>query len=202
MEHITIIKEFSQAAERIIGKPIDEKILAEMLSHSQTAKYRKGQTILGIGEKLEYTGVILSGMARSYYLDINGNEHTRNFHKEYFMIMDEGLIGYKNSICAYEALEDTVLILFEISMLRNMFDENENLKDFYIASLEWGMKYKIYRENEFLTSNATQRYLKFREDFPEIADRVKQSYISTYLGIAPESLSRIRKALKEENGED
>jgi CRP-like cAMP-binding protein len=68
MEHITIIKEFSQAAERIIGKPIDEKILAEMLSHSQTAKYRKGQTILGIGEKLEYIGVILSGMARSYYL--------------------------------------------------------------------------------------------------------------------------------------
>jgi CRP-like cAMP-binding protein len=118
------------------------------------------------------------------------------------MIMDEGLIGYKNSICAYEALEDTVLILFEISMLRKMLDENESLKDFYIASLEWGMRYKIYRENEFLTNNATQRYLKFREDFPEIADRVKQSYISTYLGIAPESLSRIRKALKEENGED
>ena len=36
MEHITLIKEFSQAAERIVGKSIDEKFLAEMLSHSQT----------------------------------------------------------------------------------------------------------------------------------------------------------------------
>ena len=48
-----------------------------------------------------------------------------------------------------------------------------------------------------LTSNATQRYLQFKKDFPELKDRVKQSYFSTYLGITPESLSRIRKSLKD-----
>ena len=46
-------------------------------------------------------------------------------------------------------------------------------------------------------NNATERYLQFKKDYPELVNRVKQTYISTYLGIAPESLSRIRKALKE-----
>lgn len=60
-----------------------------------------------------------------------------------------------------------------------------------------GLKYKIYREREFLAKNATERYIQFCKDFPDLADRVKQSYIATYLGIAPESLSRIRKMIKE-----
>lgn len=46
-------------------------------------------------------------------------------------------------------------------------------------------------------NNATERYLQFKKDYPELVNRVKQTYISTYLRIAPESLSRIRKALKE-----
>ena len=49
----------------------------------------------------EYTGLILTGFVRSYYLDLEGNEITKNFHKEYSLITDEGLLGYMESICAY-----------------------------------------------------------------------------------------------------
>lgn len=48
-----------------------------------------------------------------------------------------------------------------------------------------------------LVENATEKYIHFRKLYQEICANVKQSYIATYLGIAPKSLSRIRKAMKE-----
>ena len=53
-------------------------------------------------------------------------------------------------------------------------------------------------ENGFLVENATDRYIHFKKLYPMICETVKQHYVATYLGIAPESLSRIKKALKEE----
>lgn len=75
--------------------------------------------------------------------------------------------------------------------------ENDELKNVYIMLLENALRYKIYRENGFLVENATERYLHFKKLYPTICEKVKQHHLASYLGIAPESLSRIRKALKE-----
>lgn len=196
MEQASIIKELVEASERLLHIKLDTEDINRILAISQIRIYQKGSTILGINEKLTYTGLVLKGIIRSYYLDMNGKEITKNFYREHFLFMDEGLIGYKQSISAYEAIEDTVVMLFDTGKLKELFMESEKFKDLYIAALETGMRYKIYRENEFLTNNATERYLQFINDYPELAGRVKQSYISTYLGITPESLSRIRKNIK------
>ena len=45
--------------------------------------------------------------------------------------------------------------------------------------------------------NATERYIYFKKLYPDLSERVPQRHIATYLGIAPESLSRIRSAMKE-----
>lgn len=75
---------------------------------------------------------------------------------------------------------------------------SENLKTLWISLLEDGLRYKMYRENGFLVENATERYLHFRKLYPKLCGRAAQKHIATYLGIAPESLSRIKKAMKEE----
>ena len=191
------IKKLIEASEQLLHLKLDENVANEILSLSQVRMYKKGDTIVGINEKLIYVGFVLKGIVRSYYLDSNGNEITKNFHKEYFMFMDEGLIGYEKSLCAYETLEDSNIMFLEIRKLKEFIKKNEKFKDLYIAALESGIRYKIYRESEFLMNNATERYLQFKKNYPELVNRVKQTYISTYLGIAPESLSRIRKALKE-----
>ena len=63
-------------------------------------------------------------------------------------------------------------------------------------ALEGGMRYKIYRENGFLVETATERYIAFRKRNPELAERVPLRYIATYLGITPESLSRITEVFE------
>ena len=197
MEQKQLITELTQVVQDTWNIQLEEEILNKVLSIAQIKMYLKGEILLGIGEKCQCTGIILSGLVRSYYLDLEGNEITRNFHKEYYLVTDDGLLGYEESICAYEVLEDTTVMLLPNEPLKKLIMENEKLKDLYICSLESGIRYKIYRENAFLTSNATQRYLQFKKDFPELKDRVKQSYISTYLGITPEYLSRIRRSLKD-----
>ena len=67
----------------------------------------------------------------------------------------------------------------------------------YISLLENALRYKLYRENGFLVESASERYIHFRKQYPQICSEVAQHHLATYLGIAPESLSRIRKALKE-----
>ena len=69
----------------------------------------------------------------------------------------------------------------------------------YIEYLEQTLVYKMQRECEFQIMSATERYISFRKKYRNIEKRVNQSYIASYLGITPESLSRIRRTIKEEN---
>lgn len=198
MKQESIKKKLLEAAEEFLEIKLDTDDINRLFSISQIREYQKGNTILGISENLSSVGLVYNGMVRSYYLDRTGNEITKNFHKEYFLFMDEGLIGYEKSICAYEAIEDSVIMLFDIKPLKKLIKENERFKDLYISALEFGIRYKIRRENDFLMNNATERYLQFERDYPELVNRVKQTHISTYLGITPESLSRIKRTLKGE----
>ena len=111
--------------------------------------------------------------------------------------MDEGLMGFEEIIAVWEAIEEATVMLFDARQMKELILRHEHLKTLWIELLEGGMRYKIYRENGFLTENATARYLNFCRRYPALATRIPQRYIATYLGIKPESLSRIRSTLKE-----
>ena len=98
----------------------------------------------------------------------------------------------------WEALEDVTVMLFDVKDMKDLILSDENLKLLWIGVLENGMQYKVYREGSFLVQNATERYLEFRKRYPSLAERIPQRYIATYLGVTPESLSRIKSVMKEE----
>jgi len=113
------------------------------------------------------------------------------------MCMDEGFFGYPERICMWETLEETTVMLCRTADIKRLITENVAFKDVWILLLEKAIRYKIYRENGFLVENATERYTHFKKMFPNLSETVPQKHIATYLGIAPESLSRIRRAMKE-----
>lgn len=152
--------------------------------------------IQNIQQPIIYTGLMLKGIIRGYYVDDEGNEITKYFSREGNLVMDEGMLGYEQSVAAIKTLENSVVLLMDTAKLKQIIQKNDTFKNLYITCLESALHYKIYRKSEFLAKNATERYLQFCKDFPELINRVKQSYISTYLGITPESLSRIRRTLK------
>lgn len=197
MDSKYIIKEIKSTAEKYLGITLEENEAEQIMAMTEFKIFKKGCIVCGIKEKITKTGMVIDGIIRSYYLNAEGCEVTRNFHSKGFSFMDEGMLGYDETLCAYEAITDCNAIFVDTQKFKSLIRQSDNLKNLYIASLEYSLRYKLHRENEFLTKNATERYIQFLEDFPELSKKVRQSYISTYLGIAPESLSRIRRALKE-----
>lgn len=179
------------------GVEIDAEILGVIVNNSVFRVVPKGNILQNVGEKTKTVALVLDGISRCYYVDGNGNDITRGFSIPGTFCMDEGMFGYSESIVTWETLEETTLMFFEIHKMKKLIFENDQLKNVYIMLLENALRYKIYRENGFLVENATERYIHFKKLYPMICNSVKQHYVATYLGIAPESLSRIRKALKE-----
>lgn len=176
---------------------IDTEILGVVVNNSVFRVVPKGNILQSVGEKTNTAALVLDGICRCYYLDGDGNDVTRGFSFPGTFCMDEGMFGYSESIVTWETLEETTLMFFEVQEMKKLIIENNQLKNAYIMFLENALRYKIYRENGFLVENAAERYIHFKKLYPNICDSVKQHYVATYLGIAPESLSRIRKALKE-----
>ena len=177
---------------------LDNDTLEQIVMLSTFRIIEKGTLLRSIGDSTDTAALVLDGMARCYYIDGDGNDITRGFSVKGTLCMDDGMFGYTESLTEWETLTDTTLMIFKVGEIKTLINENDALKNTYIQLLENALKYKIYRENGFLVENASERYIHFRKMFPEICQTVKQQYIATYLGIAPESLSRIKKSLKEE----
>lgn len=180
------------------GVEIDAEVLGMIVNKSVFRVIAKGSILQNQGVETKTAALVINGICRSYYVDREGNDITRGFSIPGTLCMDEGLFGYSESITTWETLEEATLMFFEIQEMKDLIYENNQLKNVYIMLLENALRYKIYRENGFLVENATERYIHFKKLYPMICESVKQHYVATYLGIAPESLSRIKKALKEE----
>ncbi len=180
------------------GVEIDAEILGMIVNATVFRVVSKGSILQNVGEETKTAALVLNGICRAYYVDGDGNDITRGFSIPGTFCMDEGLFGYSESIVTWETLEDATLMFFEIREMKKLIYDDNQLKNTYIMLLENALRYKIYRENGFLVENATQRYVHFRKQYPMICESVKQQYVATYLGIAPESLSRIKKDLKKE----
>lgn len=171
--------------------------LGEIVAISVFKVVNRGEIIRNITDENKTAALVLGGMCRAYYVDEEGNDITRGFSIPGTLCMDEGLFGYPESIVTWETIEETTLMIFDVAKIKDIILKNDELKNIYIMLLENALRYKIYRENGFLVENASERYLHFRKMYPMICDKVKQHQLASYLGIKPESLSRIKKTLRE-----
>ena len=188
MDRAYIVEQLQLIVEKF-GLDISEDAISAAVGFSEFKVYSKGQLLGKIGEGSSVAGIVMSGVVRSFYVDSDGNDITQYFASEGSICID---------VAMWESLEESTVMLFKASDMKDLILGDEHLKTVWIALLEEALRYKIYRENGFLVENATERYLAFRKRSPELASRIPQRYIVTYLGIKPESLSRIRSALKEE----
>lgn len=173
------------------------EILGEIVAISVFKVVNRGEIIRNITDENKTAALVLGGMCRAYYVDEEGNDITRGFSIPGTLCMDEGLFGYPESIATWETIEETTLMIFDVAKIKAIILKNDELKNIYIMLLENALRYKIYRENGFLVENASERYLHFRKMYPMICDKVKQHQLASDLGIKPESLSRIKKTLRE-----
>lgn len=193
------ITAYSEILKRNYGINIPTGLIDKFSSVVSEINLKKGSTLIRIGEKSNYLFFVVSGILRDYYIDDDGNDITRFISQEGGICGGDSLISDEPSIICTETLENCILMRCPVLDFKKIIENDSDGIKLYVWLLESSLAYKIHRENSFLVKNATERYIDFKFENPGIEKRISQKYIASYLGITPESLSRIRRALKELN---
>lgn len=165
----------------------------EIASMFQMEKVKKNQVIIDMNESLDKIFLITEGIARGVYFDMDGKECTKCFATEGMWCGVYNYIKRTPYEFRIEAIEDMTLAAISVKDLEFVFQRIDRCeKIFNQLCMETFLK-EEQRNYQLLMLNAEERYKKFVEDFPNIANRVKQEYIASYIGVTPSSLSRALK---------
>jgi CRP/FNR family transcriptional regulator, anaerobic regulatory protein len=145
-----------------------------------------------------YLYFVSEGFMRLFYYDDNGDEVTTLIAApNKFITPFLDFIHQKKSTLNLECITDCELYQIERSKLVELIDKNENFKNFSLVIFEQAIATTNIRANDLATLTAELRYKKLLEQNPEIIQNVPIQYIASYLGIKPQSLSRIRKQISK-----
>ena len=157
---------------------------------------RKRQFLLQEGEVCRHLAFVNSGCLREYTVDHKGEEHIIQFAIADWWISDlNSFLGGSASTHAIDAVQDSGILTLEREARDGMLEAVPKMERFFRLLLERNYVATHLRINESLTASAEERYLAFLRTYPALAEQVPQSQIASYLGITPQSLSRIRKEL-------
>jgi len=158
------------------------------------------------GEVATHAAFITKGCLRSYTVDQKGKEHIVSFAPETYWLADAAsLMAGQPSQYFFQAIEDTDVLLLDGVGHQRLVNEAPAYADAFRTGLQKHAAAKDRRIVSAMSAAAKDRYLEFLETYPSIVTRVPQWMLASYLGISPETLSRIRKNLSRagrEHGPD
>ncbi|TYP97439.1 CRP-like cAMP-binding protein [Tenacibaculum adriaticum] len=172
---------------------LPEEDLNEILSYAIIKKLRRRQFLLQEGDIWRYNAFICSGFVRTYSVDDKGTEHIMNFSPENYWTGDrESLTNETPSKFNIEALENTEILLIkkeDFEMLCKKIPLFNNLVNNILHKSFITSQSRIHSN---ISQSSEDKYNNFVLKYPSIANRVPQHMIASYIGISPETLSRIR----------
>jgi CRP-like cAMP-binding protein len=176
--------------------PFTEEEFAFMRALFESKALRTGEFLQRAGDAATHAAFVASGCLRSYVIDGKGKEHIVMFAPENWWFADiNSLAARTPSQYFVDAIEDSELLLIDPPSHQKIVDNVPG----YAAAQRTGVQRhaaaKDQRIVSALSTSAEERYLEFMKTYAAIALRVPQWMIASYLGLTPETLSRIRKNL-------
>lgn len=168
--------------------------LRELFRQDQASK---NDYILRIGEVPKYYYFLQKGLLSYNYIAENGDTVIKKFFAENsFVASTAALIQQIPGLFSIQALEDCEYIRFSASKFRELFEKYPDLAMFQIRYIE--KNWIVDKENLEISlkyETAKERYIDFLKEYAHLKNRIKQHHISSFLGITPTQLSRIKKEL-------
>jgi CRP-like cAMP-binding protein len=170
--------------------------LEELVSISRKIFLKPKEYFIREGEVPKKFAFVFSGLFRYVYINNKGLEFTKGIIAEHqFISSYSAMISSKPSHFFIEALEDSEILQIPYDKWSVFLKDDIFWVKLLLKSVESGFIIKEKRERDLLLLNAETRCLNFLKDYPDMQHRISQSIIASYLGIQPESLSRIRKKI-------
>lgn len=165
-----------------------------ILSSFEVFRIKKKKDLLVEGDICKYLYFIVKGCMRSFFIDSKGVEHIYQIRMDNNWISDlESFFSQEPSKFYIEALEDSQLLRITKEGLDELYNKIPNLERYFRILFQKAYVNALKRLNSTMWEPATTRYQEMLKEHPHMFQRVPLVYIASYLGITPESLSRIRK---------
>ena len=153
---------------------------------------KRNEYLVSEGSRVKYAYLLLEGVIRVFY-NKEGNEYNKTFFiPGMFPTPLTALLTGTPSALSYQALLPCELIRFPFQDFRNLFQEHRSLETFLLRVLEQEWIAKERHDIQMVTNDATENYMVFRKEYPDLENQIHLYHIASYLGITPIQLSRIR----------
>ncbi len=188
MEHILV-----QFMSQLTSLTEEEKLTIAESFPIKT--YEKGHLLLKEGMIANNAYFIIKGCVREYQL-VDGEEKTTAFYTENQSAIDfNSQVKNIPSSKYFECTEETLVTILSVEKEKALYQKHPRFEKFCREGMEEMMGAQQEELSKFIISSPKERYLRLLKDRPNLMNRVPQYQIASYLGIKPETLSRIRKQL-------
>lgn len=144
----------------------------------------------------KHLAFVNSGCLRAYSVDHKGEEHIIQFAIEDWWISDlNSFLTGSPATYNIDAIQNSEVLLLEKSDRDHLLESVPKMERFFRLLQEANYVSTHRRINDSLSASAEERYLAFITTYPALIEQIPQNHIASYLGITPQSLSRIRKEL-------
>lgn len=189
------VKDIKKVINKSLEIDVSDDNLGNWLDLLEYKNFKKGTFLLKQGAKFDEIGFLLKGALRFFYVDLDGKDITKYFMSSDEVLLTSATIANIESEYYIEVIEDCQILLGKYDEIMESISDNVFWKDVLNKGITNQLLYNEYREASFLNLTASQRYENFLEKNRHIESYARQKDIASYLGISPESLSRIRKKM-------
>jgi len=178
-------------------KPEHLPLLSELISRKHL---NKNDVLLSAGQVCKNMFFVEEGLLRLFSSDKSGKEHIVQFAPENWFISERDSLYFGTpSEFSIDVLEDAVLVVFDQQFVDKASAISSEFRMYNEYLLQNHIRQLQRRIHLLIGASAEQRYLDFIDLYADLSLRIPQWMIASYLGITPESLSRVRKGLAKQN---
>jgi CRP-like cAMP-binding protein len=183
---------FSNIQSLINISPEEKEVIRSLFKEKI---YKKGELFLADGQICKHVGFIARGVMR-YYINHDGEEKTYAFSQENQYVSNyESFLPQRPSSKIIQALEDSHVFLISYSDLQILYAKVREGERYGRIAVEAVFLQMLRDINSFYTETPEVRYEGFLKHHPDLQQRISQYHIASFVGVKPQSLSRIRKRI-------
>ena len=184
-----------QAFERLV--PLQEEEWEAIEACIVERSFKKGEFLCKMGQTERYLSMIQKGACRGFYSKNEEEISVAFMFPNDYVSAYYSFLSQRPSLMAIQALSPVTVLSVSKTNLDRLCDRYKNAERIGRLNAERIYRRKEEREIALLTMSATERYVDLQNRYPKLFHTIPLKYIASYLGIKPESLSRIRKKLTQ-----
>lgn len=182
---------FAQIRQKVV---LSDQDMEDLKPFFKFKKLRKRQFLLQEGDVCKQLAFVVKGAVKSYTIDEKGHQHISLIGWEGWWISDfRSFIYSEQAILLIDAIEDTELLLIAKEDYEEMMVKVPVMERYFRILYQNSLATKDRRLISSNTYTAEEKYLQLIESYPQIMQRIPQNLVASYIGVTPETFSRIKK---------